>query len=47
MYSSLKTYGVAAWLNGKLMVYNGAAWEARPVKRWDGDSWVEVDGIGG
>jgi hypothetical protein len=25
----------------------GAAWEGRPIKRWTGSEWVEVDGLGG
>jgi hypothetical protein len=44
---TVRRYTGTAWAKAKVMVRVGAAWEARPVKRWTGSAWVDVDGIGG
>jgi len=43
----LKRWNGAAWVKAKLLNRtSGAAWESRPISRWTGTGWTDVDGLG-
>jgi hypothetical protein len=42
----LKRWSGASFVKGKLVYFNGATFTAKPLKRWNGGAWVEVDATG-
>jgi hypothetical protein len=44
-YGILKRWTGAIWERALLKVYTGS-FEAKPVKRWDGSNWLEIDATG-
>lgn len=45
-YGILKRWTGAIWERALMKVYSGGSFVAKPVKRWDGSSWLEIDATG-
>ena len=45
-YGILKRWTGAVWQRALMKVYSGGSFAAKPVKRWDGSSWLEIDATG-